>query len=121
LQVVSILFIFVLAGIQISAGNLTSAEFVIYLTNIVLIISPIALTTSNYNELKQAEASVDRVFELLAIPQTITERPDAIVLPPATSKIEYHNVNFGYTSDRPILKDFNLTVKNRKKANIKIG
>jgi ATP-binding cassette, subfamily B, bacterial len=111
LQVVSILFIFILAGIQISAGNLTSAEFVIYLTNIVLIISPIALTTSNYNELKQAEASVDRVFELLAIPQTITERSDAIVLPPVASKIEYHNVNFGYISDRPILKDFNLTVK----------
>ena len=111
LQVVSILFIFVLAGIQISSGNLTSAKFVIYLTNIILIISPIALTTSNYNELKQAEASVDRVFELLAIPQTIIERPDAIVLPPAASKIEYRNVNFGYTSDKTILKDFNLTVK----------
>jgi ATP-binding cassette, subfamily B, bacterial len=111
LQVISILFIFVLAGVQISNGNLTSAQFVIYLTNIVLIISPIALTTSNYNELKQAEASVDRVFELLAISQTITERPDAIVLPPVTNQIEYHNVSFGYTADKLILKDFNLTVR----------
>jgi ATP-binding cassette, subfamily B, bacterial len=111
LQVISILFIFVLAGVQISNGNLTSAQFVIYLTNIVLIISPIALTTSNYNELKQAEASVDRVFELLAISQTITERPDAIVLPPVTNQIEYQNVSFGYTTDKLIIKDFNLTVR----------
>jgi ATP-binding cassette, subfamily B, bacterial len=111
LQVISILFIFVLAGIQISAGSLTSAEFVIYLTNIVLIISPIALTTSNYNELKQAEASVDRVFDLLAIPQTIVERPDAIELPAISGGVEYRHVSFGYTADRPILKDFDLKVE----------
>jgi ATP-binding cassette, subfamily B, bacterial len=111
LQVISILFIFVLAGWQISLGNLTVSQFVIYLTNIVLIISPIALTTSNYNELKQAEASVDRVFELITIPLTITERGDALALPPVSGRVEYRHVSFGYTDSKPILKDFDLTVQ----------
>lgn len=111
LQVISILFIFVLAGWQISLGNLTVSQFVIYLTNIVLIISPIALTTSNYNELKQAEASVDRVFELITIPLTIIERPDAIELPAVSGRVEYRHVSFGYQDDKPILKDFDLTVQ----------
>ncbi len=111
LQVISILFIFVLAGWQISLGNLTVTQFVSYLTSIVLIISPIALTTGNYNELKQAEASVDRVFELIKIPLTIIERPDAIALPPVSGRVEYRHVSFGYTDSKPILTDFDLIVQ----------
>ena len=111
LQTISILFVFVLAGWLISIKELTTAEFVAYLTNIFLIISPIAMTTSNFNELKQAEASVDRVFELISIPITITERSDAIALPPVSGRVDYHHVSFGYTANQPILKDFDLTVK----------
>jgi ATP-binding cassette, subfamily B, bacterial len=111
LQVISILFVFVLAGWLISIKELTTSQFVAYLTNIFLIISPIAMTTSNYNELKQAEASVDRVFELIAMPITIIERPDAIELPPVSGRVEYRHVSFGYTADKPILKDFDLTVQ----------
>jgi ATP-binding cassette, subfamily B, bacterial len=111
LQVISILFVFVLAGWLISIKELTTPDFIAYLTNIFLIISPIAMTTSNYNELKQAEASVDRVFELIAIPLTIIERPDAIELPPVSGRVDYDRVSFGYTADKPILKDFDLTVQ----------
>jgi ATP-binding cassette, subfamily B, bacterial len=111
LQTISILFVFVLAGWLISIKELTTAEFVAYLTNIFLIISPIAMTTSNFNELKQAEASVDRVFELISIPITITERPDAIALPPVSGRVDYHHVSFGYTASKPILTDFDLTVQ----------
>jgi ATP-binding cassette, subfamily B, bacterial len=111
LQVISVLFVFVLAGWQISIGNLTTAQFVTYLTNIALIIDPISRTTSNYNELKQTEASVDRVFDLLAIPLTIIEKPDAIELPQISGQIEYRDVNFGYREDRPLLANFNLTVE----------
>ncbi len=111
LQVVSILFVFVLAGWQISIGNLTTSKFVSYLTNIFIIISPIAQTTASYNELKQAEASVDRIFELINIPLTITERPNAIELPPVSGRIEYRHVSFGYNETKPILKDFDLKVQ----------
>jgi ABC-type transport system involved in cytochrome bd biosynthesis fused ATPase/permease subunit len=72
LQVVSILFIFVLAGIQISAGNLTSAEFVIYLTNIVLIISPIA--TKKSLPKKKVGATLDYTY-LLSIVNYLRSLP----------------------------------------------
>lgn len=111
LQATSILFLFTIAGWQISLGNLTGSEFVSYATAIALLIDPISLTTSNFNEIKQSEASVDRVFELLTIPISIIERPDAIALPPISGRVEYCHVNFGYTADRPILKDFDLKVE----------
>jgi ATP-binding cassette, subfamily B, bacterial len=111
IQVSSILFLFVLAGWQISLGNLTSSVFVSYMIAIALLIDPIAITTGNYNDIKQSEASVDRVFELFDIPVTITEKPDAIDLPRITGKIEYDRVSFGYTPEQPILKSFDLKIQ----------
>jgi ATP-binding cassette subfamily B protein len=111
LQVSSILFVFVLAGWQISARNLTVAGFVSYLTNIALLIDPISQTTRIFNEFKQGEASVDRIFELLAVPPTIIERPQARVLPKITGRVEYRNVSFSYEPDRPVLQHLDLDVK----------
>jgi ATP-binding cassette, subfamily B, bacterial len=111
MQAAGILFLFTIAGWQISLGNLTGSEFVSYATAIALLIDPISLTTSNFNEIKQSEASVDRVFELLDIPIAIVERPDAIELPAISGGVEYRHVSFGYTADRPILKDFDLKVQ----------
>ena len=111
MQAASILFLFTIAGWQISLGNLTGSEFVSYATAIALLIDPISLTTSNFNEIKQSEASVDRVFELLDIPISIVERPNAIELPAISGGVEYRHVSFGYTADRPILKDFDLKVQ----------
>jgi ATP-binding cassette, subfamily B, bacterial len=107
----SILFVFVLAGWQISEGNLTSSKFVSYAIAIALLIDPISITTGNYNDIKQSESSVDRVFELFQIPVTITEKSEAIELPRITGKIDYHHVSFGYTSEQPILKSFDLKIQ----------
>jgi ATP-binding cassette, subfamily B, bacterial len=111
IQVSSILFLFVLAGWQISLGNLTSSVFVSYIIAIALLIDPIAITTGNYNDIKQSEASVDRVFELFQIPVTITEKVDAIELPRISGTIEYDRVSFGYTPAQPILKSFDLKIR----------
>jgi ATP-binding cassette subfamily B protein len=72
------------------------------------LIDPIAHITSNYNEFKQGEASVDRVFELIAIQPTVSEKPDAIALPPVTGKVEYRNVSFAYKSSQPVLQNLSL-------------
>ncbi|MCA1991499.1 MAG: ABC transporter ATP-binding protein/permease [Coleofasciculus sp. S288] len=96
LYAISVLLLFFLGGWQISVGNLTGTEFVSYLAGAALLIDPIAHITSNYNEFKQGEASVDRIFELVAIQPTVVEKPGAIVLPPVTGKVEYCNVSFAY-------------------------
>jgi ATP-binding cassette, subfamily B, bacterial len=111
IQAISILFLFVLAGWQISLGNLTGSNFVSYAIAIALLIDPISMTTGNFNDIKQAEASVDRVFELFKIPVTITEKFNAIELPRITGNIDYKHVSFGYTPEQPILKSFDLHIK----------
>ncbi|MEB3337106.1 MAG: ABC transporter ATP-binding protein [Leptolyngbyaceae bacterium] len=110
LEALAVLFLFFLGGWQISQGNLTGSAFVSYITAVVMLIDPIALTTSNYNEFKQGEASVDRVFELLAIQPTVLEKPHASVLPTVSGKVEYRNVSFAYQPNQPVFQDLNLLV-----------
>ena len=96
LYAMSVLLLLFLGGWQISMGNLTGSSFVSFLAGVGLLIDPIAHMTSNYNDFKQGEASIDRIFELVAIEPTVIEKVDAIALPPVTGKVEYRQVSFTY-------------------------
>ena len=109
LQAMGVIFLFFLAGWQISQKNLTGVDFVSYVAAVAMLIDPIAHITSNYNQFKQGQASMDRIFELLAILPTITEKPNAIELPPHSKEVEYCQVNFYYNEDRQVLKNINFT------------
>ncbi|MDF5729298.1 MAG: ABC transporter ATP-binding protein, partial [Rhizonema sp. PD38] len=108
LEALSALSLLLVGVWQIQKHNLTVTEFFSYLAAAALLIDPIGHTTNNYNEFKQGEASVDRVFELLAIKPTVEEKPDAIALPAVTGKVEYRHVSFAYKPGEPVLKDINL-------------
>jgi ATP-binding cassette subfamily B protein len=108
LEAISALILLFLGGWQISTGNLTASEFVSYVAGLALLIDPISHITTNYNEFKQGQASVDRIFELLAIKPTVLEKPNAIALPPVTGKVEYRHVCFAYKPEQPVIKDLSL-------------
>ncbi|ARV60239.1 LuxR family transcriptional regulator [Nostocales cyanobacterium HT-58-2] len=108
LEAVSALILLFVGAWQIANGNLTVPKFVSYLAAAGLLIDPIGHVTNNYNEFKQGEASVDRIFELLAIAPTVVEKPHALLLPPVSGKVEYSHVSFAYKPGEPVLKDISL-------------
>ena len=110
LEALSALSLLIVGAWQISQNNLTVANFFSYLTAAALLIDPIGHTTNNYNEFKQGEASVDRVFELMAIQPTVIEKISAIALPPVKGKVEYRHISFAYKPGEPVLKDISLLV-----------
>jgi ATP-binding cassette, subfamily B, bacterial len=110
LQALSFLILLFFAAWQISLGNLTPGKFLSFLAAAGLLIDPIGHTTVNYNLFKEAEASLDRVFELLDVQPTVEEKVNAIALPTVSGKLEYRNVSFAYKKGEPVLKDVNLLV-----------
>ena len=108
LEAMSVILLFFIGGWQINQGNLTGTEFISYIAGVALLIDPIAITTANYGDFKQGEASSDRIFELLAIESTVIEKPGAIELPHVSGKVEYRNINFAYNSETQILQSMNL-------------
>ena len=111
LELMGFVFLLFLGSWQISLGNMTGTDFVRYLTAVVLLIDPISFTTNNYNEFKQYEASVERIFELLAVKPLINESKDAIELQQIKGIVEYRDVYFGYDDHNLVLQNINLTVK----------
>jgi ATP-binding cassette, subfamily B, bacterial len=108
LEAISMLFLLLLGSWQISQGRLTGGGFVSYVTAVAFLLEPIALVANNYNEFKQGEASIDRIFELLAIAPTVIEKPDATPLPPVTGKVEFSQVSFAYQPGQPVLNQVSL-------------
>jgi ATP-binding cassette subfamily B protein len=106
-----VLLIFFLGSWQISQGNLTGSGFASYVAGIAMLIDPISLVSSNYNEFKQSEASIDRLFDLLAIPPDIVESPQAIAIEQTQGHITYHDVSLTYPdSDEPALDRISLDI-----------
>lgn len=108
LQLLSVLLLLLLGGWQISVGNLTGEQFGSYVVAAMMLIDPISHLTDDYNEFKQGQASVDRIFELLEIQPAVLEKPDAVTMPAVTGKVEYCDVTFGYHLDQPVLRQLNL-------------
>ncbi len=108
LEAVSIILLFLLGGWQISQGQLTTQGFISFLAAVAILIQPIDMLISNYNEYKQTEASVERIFELMAKEPSISEKSNAQAMPRVMGKVEYRHVDFAYNPDQPVLKDLCL-------------
>ncbi|WP_460192822.1 ABC transporter ATP-binding protein [Thermosynechococcus sp. FA-CM-4201] len=108
LEALSIMLLFILGAWQINAGHLTGPQFLSFVAAVALLMEPINMISADYNELKMAQASVERSFGLLALEPTIKEMSHAQPLPPISGKVQYLDVCFGYDPERPVLKDFNL-------------
>jgi ATP-binding cassette subfamily B protein len=111
LEAMSVLFLFWLGSVQISRGWLTAGEFVAFAAAVALLFDPITITTSNYNEYKQGQASVERILELFALTPQVQESPTAQPLPGITGKVEYRQVSFYYQPDQPVLRGLNLLIR----------
>ncbi|QLE55810.1 ABC transporter ATP-binding protein [Nostoc sp. TCL26-01] len=108
LEALSALSLLMVGAWQIQQSNLTVGEFFSYLAAAGLLIDPIGHVTNNYNEFKQGEASVDRIFELMVMQPTVIEKPNAISLLPVKGQVEYRQVTFAYQPGKPVLKDISL-------------
>ena len=56
--------------------------------------SPLRRLVNASTSLTQSFASMDRVFDLMEQKYDITDKPDAIELPPINGEIEFDNVSF---------------------------
>jgi ATP-binding cassette, subfamily B, bacterial len=108
-QAAGIIILFWFAGWQISQGQLTAPQFVAFGAGVALLIDPIVNTTSSYNEIKQAEASCDRIFELFDVRPTVKQKTGAIAISEVLGQIEYKQVLFAY-ADQPVLKEISFMV-----------
>ncbi|HLP78908.1 MAG TPA: ABC transporter ATP-binding protein [Candidatus Paceibacterota bacterium] len=84
--------------------------FVMFILAIVSMYQPIKTLTRLHNQLHQAEAATERIFELLRTHSDVVEPANPQTLQTAQADIRFENVDFNY-GEKPVLRDVNLTVK----------
>src|SRR5205814_6024040 len=61
-----------------------------------------------YNQLMQAMAGAERVFNLLDTTPDVQDVPGATPLPRIDGRVTFEHVTFGYNPDRPVLHDISF-------------
>jgi len=85
-------------------------DFIAFIGGVFLMYQPFKNLTRLHNQLHQAEAASQRVFELLNTQSTLIDPPKPVALRAAGADIRFENVDFDY-GDKPILRNINLTVR----------
>lgn len=95
---------------QVIRGNLTVGTIVAFLAYLRLLQNPIRHFSRILNTIQQSAAAYERITEVLETKPQVTEKPDAIPLPPVRGHIRFRGVGFSYRDDVQVLKDFNLEI-----------
>ncbi|MEM9687738.1 MAG: ABC transporter ATP-binding protein, partial [Bacteroidota bacterium] len=94
-------------------STLTPQEFMGYIGLFYTIINPVKeITTVNYN-IRKGSASAERIFEVLATENPITDAPDAVEKLSLDQAITLNNISFKYEDDY-VLRNFSLTIPKGK-------
>jgi len=100
------------AGYQVINNDLSVGTMVAFIAYIDRVYNPLRRLVNASTSLTQSFASMDRVFDLMEQEYDITNKSNAIELPPIDGKIEFDNVSFMYEEDGvPVLNGINFVVE----------
>jgi len=96
LAAVAVTFIVWFGGYEVVNGVITAGALVAFLTYAVNLANPVKRLSRVYGNLQKAMAAVDRVFDVLDLPENIRDKEDAAALPTTKGHVTLRDVSFGY-------------------------
>jgi ATP-binding cassette subfamily B protein len=92
-------------------GEITLGTFLAFSSYLAQMVNPVRALTNLITVGQEARASVIRVFEVIDSRPVLSEKPDALVLPPGSKDVELDDVDFGYVPSEPVLRGLSLRVR----------
>jgi subfamily B ATP-binding cassette protein MsbA len=103
--------------------NFTFGDFTAFLFAVFSMLHPLKSLVNDFNDLKRAVVSIERVNEILSLESEITENKNPIEKKEFLSSIEFANVSFQYlgesnsdNNNKCVLKDINLKILKGQKV-----
>lgn len=104
------LIVAVVGGLQVLAGKLTIGNLQAFVQYIWQVSQPIQTITQLSGVLQSAKSSLERIFEVLDEENEISQLSEKLEHD-LTGQVSFRDVSFQYTSDKPLIRHFNLDVK----------
>jgi len=101
----------VMSAVLVINGHLTLGLAQAFLQYITQISEPVTTSAYIMNSLQNALVSVERVYDILELPEEIELSEDTHLLDNTRGEIIFENVSFGYSKDKLLMKNVNFTTK----------
>lgn len=98
-----------MGGAMVIAGTASVGVVVAFLQYVQNFFRPILQVAQLWASAQSAFAAAERVFDLLEVAPSISDSPDAIMMPSIQGKIEFKEVSFQYEEDQPVLQKVSFT------------
>jgi ATP-binding cassette subfamily B protein len=99
-------------GQRVLSGALSVGSLLVFVAYLQSMQRAIESLLNTYANLKSAEASADRVLEVLDADEQVSDKPGALILPALrqhhAGRIRMEDVSFGYRAGRPVLHDISF-------------
>ncbi|WP_338972077.1 ABC transporter ATP-binding protein [Fusobacterium vincentii] len=101
----------VISAVLVINGHLTLGLAQAFLQYVTQISDPVTTAAYIINSLQNALVSVERIYDILELPEEIDLTEDTHLLDNTKGQIVFENVSFGYTKDKLLMKNVNFTAK----------
>ncbi len=98
------------SGREVIEGRLTLPQISGFLIYGVTIAASLGGLAGFYASMRESMGGIRRVFEILDMPPTIQDKPDAKVLPVVAGRVHFDNVSFSYDDKVTVLENINLDI-----------
>jgi ABC-type multidrug transport system fused ATPase/permease subunit len=90
---------------EVIAGRITLGYLLLFTTYLRSILSPVRQLAKLSTQFSRADASAERIQEVLDIQPDVRDLPGARPAPPLRGAVAFEGVFFGYAKDTPVLRD----------------
>ncbi len=111
ISAVALSLIIINGGYQMQAGSMTIGGIQAFVAYVTFMLWPIQDIARVYASMQQAIASAERTFSLADAEPDVVNREGAYDPGTLAGDIEFDHVQFYYEPEKPVLRDFSLTVK----------
>ena len=98
-------------GILVLGDRLEWGVMVAFALYIQRFFEPIRHLTMQYTQLQRSMAAGVRIFEVLDLRPEVSDRDDAVDMPPVEGEIRFEDVNFHYVPGIEVMKNVNLHIR----------
>ncbi|HTM25688.1 MAG TPA: ABC transporter ATP-binding protein [Vicinamibacterales bacterium] len=92
------------------AGRATVGDIMSFQWYTFLLLNPVWNIVNSFSELQRSLAAMERVFEILAMPDDKPDKPGALAAPEVVADIRFEDVSFEYRKETPVVRQFSVVV-----------
>ncbi|MDQ3874781.1 MAG: ABC transporter ATP-binding protein/permease [Actinomycetota bacterium] len=103
--------VLLVGGRMVVRGELPFSQFFAFNVLLVMLVMPLRMLGMWIGQAQRATASGERIFEVIDEPEDVSERADAVELPPGDGRVRFQGVSFAYGTGPPVLEGIDLELE----------